>query len=148
MHGDTPSETESASDVALSLDLTATTPSLIDALASVEQYVVRRNLDGEMAIRLCIVIEELVTNAIKYGYGREGNFPVRLRLHAGPPLELVYEDAAPAFDPLAWYERWLAGGHDPEAIGQRGIPMILGLADQAGYQALSQGNRLTLTFRP
>lgn len=116
-------------------------------MATVEQYARRRNLDGDRVARLKLVIEELVTNAEKYGYaGRDAPGRVRLDLRPGPPLELVYEDAAPPFDPLAWHAAWLAREHDAEAVGQRGIAMILGLAARAGYQALPQGNRLVLMF--
>lgn len=147
MHRITPSETDNALEVDLALNFMATTSDLVEALGTVEQYAARRNLDGDLLVRLKLTIEELVTNTEKYGYGgRAAAGPVSVRLHSGPPLELVYEDAAAPFDPMGWHEDWLGRDHDAEAVGQRGIAMILGLAARARYQALPQGNRLVLTF--
>jgi anti-sigma regulatory factor (Ser/Thr protein kinase) len=147
MHRLTPSETDTALEVDLALNFAATTSDLVEALTSVEQYALRRNLDGDRLARLKLLIEELVTNADKYGYGSQAvPGAVRIGLHPGPPLELVYEDDATPFDPIAWHEDWLRRNHDAEAVGQRGIAMILGLAARARYQALPHGNRLVLTF--
>ena len=149
MHRSTPSETDTALEVDLALSFAATTSDLVEALATVEQYALRRNLDGDRLARLKLVMEELVTNADKYGYGgAAAPGAVRIGLHPGPPLELVYEDDATPFDPVAWHADWLARDHDAEAVGQRGIAMILGLAARARYQALPHGNRLVLTFAP
>lgn len=147
MHRSTPSETDTALEVDLALNFAATTSDLVEALATVEQYARRRNLDGDRLVRLKLMIEELVTNAEKYGYGGAPTpGTVRIGVHPGPPLELVYEDDATPFDPIAWHEDWLRRDHDAEAVGQRGIAMILGLAMRARYQALPHGNRLVLTF--
>ena len=149
MHRSTPSETDNALEVNLALNFTATTSDLVEALDTVEQYATRRNLDGDLLARLKLTIEELVTNAEKYAYGvHAASGPVSIRVHSGPPLELVYEDAAAPFDPMGWHEDWLRRDHDAEAVGQRGIAMVLGLAARARYQALPQGNRLVLTFAP
>lgn len=149
MHRATPSETDTACADDLVLNIRATTTELIEALGTLDDYGARRNLDGDVLTRLKLTIEELVTNTEKYGYKhRERPGAVSIRLHAGPPLELVYEDAAAPFDPVAWHQAWLSRDHDAEAVGQRGIAMILGLAAQARYQALALGNRLVLTFAP
>jgi serine/threonine-protein kinase RsbW len=147
MHRSTPSETDTALEVDLVLTFTATLSDLVEALVIVEQYAARRNLGGDVTARVKLVIEELVTNAEKYGYG-DATAPgaVTLRLLSGPPLELVYEDAAMPFDPVAWHDDWLRRDHDAEAVGQRGIAMVLGLAARARYQALPHGNRLELAF--
>ena len=147
MHESTPSETDTARAVDLVVNFEATIPNLVEALETVEQYARRRNLDDGLRARLGLVIEELVTNAEKYGYrGAAEPGAVSIRLHPGPPLELVYEDAAMPFDPVAWYDSWLAREHDAEAVGQRGIAMVLGLVAQVRYQALPKGNRLVMRF--
>ena len=147
MHESTPSETDTARAVDLVLSFAATTSNLVEALDTVEQYAIRRNLDDGLRARLNLVIEELVTNAEKYGY-RETPEPgiISIHLRPGPPVELVYEDAATPFDPVAWHEGWLAREHDAEAVGQRGIAMVLGLVPRVRYQALPQGNRLVMSF--
>lgn len=134
---------------ALDLELSATISGLVRALELLDQCAAERELDRAVVIRLRIVIEELVTNTIKYGYGRECAQPVRLRLFLGEWTELIYEDAAPAFDPLAWHVCWKAEVPAQDGrVGRQGIPLILGLASEVRYQALSQGNRLILSLKP
>ena len=62
----------------------------------------RSKLPRDTTSRLQIVVEELFSNTIKYGYGGECERPVHLRLRCSPRVELVYQDAAPPFDPTAW----------------------------------------------
>ena len=134
---------------ALALELPATISGLVRALESLDQCAAERQLDRAAVIRLRIVIEELVTNTIKYGYGGECAQSVRLRLFLGERTELIYEDAAPGFDPLAWHACWKAEARAPDGgIGRQGIPLILGFASEVRYQPLTQGNRLILTMKP
>jgi anti-sigma regulatory factor (Ser/Thr protein kinase) len=86
----------------LVLDLSATTSGLRECLDRIEQSCTGRNIPRAMVARLRIVVEELYSNTIKHGYGGESQRPVRLLLRSAPRIELVYEDAAPPFDPTAW----------------------------------------------
>jgi serine/threonine-protein kinase RsbW len=124
----------------LMLDLSATTSGLRECLDRIEQSCAARNIPRAMVARLRVVVEELYSNTIKHGYGGESERPVRLLLRSAPRLELVYEDAAPPFDPTAWRPPQQAG------IGQKGIALVLGLAASARYERLPDGNRVTLGF--
>jgi serine/threonine-protein kinase RsbW len=133
----------------LSDDLVLEVPATRAALRSCQDRILesctRSKLPRDTASRLQIVVEELFTNTIKYGYGGECERPVHLRLRCSPQVELVYQDAAPRFDPTAWREP--APQAAPEQpIGRQGIPLILGLAESVRYQRLRGGNRLTLRF--
>jgi serine/threonine-protein kinase RsbW len=137
--------TESVPDLAL--DLPATTRGLRSCLASIEEGCARRNLPPDTRSRLGVVVEELYSNTIKYGYGGESGRPVRLRLRCGPPIELVYEDEAPPFDPTAWLAQAPPDAPPGEpVVGRKGIALALGLARSARYERLPGGNRLTLRF--
>ena len=127
----------------LVLDLSATTSGLHECLDRIEQSGARWNLPRAMVARLRIVVEELYSNTIKYGYGGESRGPVRLRLCIQPTIELVYEDEAPPFDPTTWQP---TDGAAQPVIGQKGIALILGLAASARYERLPAGNRMTLGF--
>ncbi|HEY8156724.1 MAG TPA: ATP-binding protein [Myxococcota bacterium] len=126
----------------LVLDVSATTDGLRACQDGILDACTRSKLPRETISRLQIVLEELFTNTIKYGYRGDCERPVRLRLRCAPPIELVYEDAAPPFDPTAWRE------NPPvrDDVGRKGIVLVLGLAESVRYQRLPEGNRLTLRF--
>jgi anti-sigma regulatory factor (Ser/Thr protein kinase) len=131
----------------LVLELSATTTGLRSCLDRIRESCTRSKLPRDTASRLQIVVEELFSNTIKYGYGGECERPVRLRLRCSPGIELVYEDLAPPFDPTAWRETEPPGAAPPgDGLGRKGIVLVLGLAQSARYERLREGNRLTLRF--
>jgi anti-sigma regulatory factor (Ser/Thr protein kinase) len=93
--------------------------------------------------RARIVLEELFTNTIKYGYGGECERPVRLAFRLEAALTFVIEDEAPPFDPT----QWVRPAGSLERVGQAGIAMVMGLSSQVSYQALANGNRITVVIR-
>jgi len=129
----------------LNWNYTAKMDSLYAALDSIEQACNAWNIDAALVSRARIVVEELFSNTIKYGYGGECERPVRLSLVPHPRLTLTYEDEAPAFNPLAW---------KPEAdepledrpIGQAGIAMVIGLSASTKYERRNGANCLTVIF--
>jgi len=130
----------------LEVSFPATTRGLITALETIEHSGRAWNFGAEVIARLLIIAEELISNTIKYGYGRECDLPFRLRLSALPVPTLVYEDDAAAFDPTCWVhpDEHLAPDDRPE--GRAGIKMVLGLSGTATYLARPQGNCLVITF--
>ena len=127
----------------------ATVSGLITALATIDQFRATRNLRADSVARVRVVIEELVSNTIKYGYGGECDRPVRLRLCAEPVLTLVYEDEAEPFDPTLWRpnEEWTAASRERQE-GRAGVALVLGLSSAVRYERTSDGNRLVITFAP
>lgn len=123
----------------LDLSVPATTRGLAQALDALEAVCLEMNL----LTRGRIVLEELFTNTIKYGYGGECERPVRLSFRVASALTLVIEDEAPMFDPT----HWIAPPGSPERVGQAGIAMVMGLSSQISYQALANGNRITVVIR-
>jgi anti-sigma regulatory factor (Ser/Thr protein kinase) len=126
----------------LVLDVPATSIGLRSCQDAVLASGTRSKLPRDMISRLQIVVEELFSNTIKYGYGGECERPVRIRLRCAPPIELVYEDAAPPFDPTLWQEP----PPPPGGIGRKGIVLVRGLAASVRYERLREGNRVTLGF--
>jgi serine/threonine-protein kinase RsbW len=125
----------------------AKTDSLYVALDAIEQACKAWNIDVALISRVRIVVEELFSNTIKYGYGGECDAAVRISLAAGPALTLVYGDDAPLFDPT----RWKSGSDgaappDQRPEGQAGIAMVMGLCATATWRAQDGRNCLTLTF--
>ena len=133
----------------LEVCIPATVSGLITALATIDQFRATRNLDADLVARARIVIEELISNTIKYGYRGECDRPIRLRLCAEPALTLVYEDQAGPFDPTLWRqnEEWTAASRERQE-GRSGIALLLGLSSAAEYHRTPDGNRLVVTFAP
>ena len=75
--------------------------------------------------RTRIVVEELFTNTIKYGYRGECDRPVRLKLVIDPAIHLTFEDDAAHFDPTGWQPGGNSVAEDQRPEGQAGIPLIL-----------------------
>lgn len=117
------------------------------ALDAIEQACDTWKIDTALVSRTRIVVEELFSNTIKYGYGGECERPVRLALQPEPQLTLIFEDEAPAFNPLVWKaKRDEALPLEDRPIGQAGIAMVTGLCANTSYRRSDGVNCLTVTF--
>ena len=123
---------------------------LPEATAFVESFCAAHGLGGADALRLTLVVEELFTNTVAHGHGGDCDAPVRIALNAtAGDVELVYDDTAPPFDPVA-HLAGAAAELDTDADGRRvgglGIALVLRMAERASYAREDDCNRLTLTF--
>jgi anti-sigma regulatory factor (Ser/Thr protein kinase) len=131
----------------LVLELPATASGLRSGLDSIEEACAAGNVAPDTRSRLEIALEELFSNTMKYGYGGESQRPIRVRLRCRPPVELVYEDEAPPFDPIGWLDEAQRGAPAAEqVVGRKGVALVLGIACSVRYERLPGGNRLTLRF--
>jgi anti-sigma regulatory factor (Ser/Thr protein kinase) len=134
-----------ATGVELYIRAQATIPELLACLDRIGELGVTGKLDRSLANRLRLVVEELFSNTIKYGYGGEGLGEARIGIEiAEGGVILRYEDDAPAFDPTAWTPIGDRGDH----VGQAGLDLVLGLAATAAWTPRDPGNLLLLTFVP
>src|SRR5579863_8062737 len=74
----------------LKLSFPATISGLIASLEAIDHAGATWSLDIDLVSRVRIIVEELFSNTIKYGYGQECERPVRLRLGVHPELTLTY----------------------------------------------------------
>ncbi|MBL9097109.1 MAG: ATP-binding protein [Alphaproteobacteria bacterium] len=130
----------------LDVNVPATTRGLQAALAAIDEFCASRGCTDDVQKRARVVVEELFTNTIKYGYGGECEQPVRLSLSGGAAFTVVFEDEAPPFDPTHWMPPPLPPGERPP--GQAGIAMILGLSTRVTYEATAGGNRVIVVITP
>lgn len=131
----------------IEINITATRSGLATVLARIEEFAAARNLCADSIARVRVVVEELITNTIKYGYRGECDRPIRLGLRTGPVLTLIYEDQAPPFDPTLGRPKKVSGAKRLHGrIGHAGVDLILGLSSTVAYEARPEGNSLTLTF--
>ena len=103
-------------------------------------------MDPPAIARIELALEELFTNTVRHGYGCECESPVWLQAsHSPSGLRLVYQDAAPAFDPLS--HAYQANRIQSEcAPGGFGLHIARCLADDIAYQRSGGRNIVILTF--
>ena len=125
--------------------------SLAASSAFAEAVCKRHGLDESLALRLTLVLEELLTNTIEHGFGGDSDAPVHVSLRLdGTRITLLYEDAAPPFNPLVDDMRQASAIDDPleqRPVGGLGLRLIEGFTRDARYAYADGRNRLWLTLR-
>lgn len=127
-------------------------PALADALA---QWCAGQRLPDAEALRLTLIVEELLTNTVQHGYRDRDDGWMALRLERaaageGEVVHLVLSDGAPHFDPTA--RAPLVGALPGAALdglapGGLGIEFVRRLVLRWQHHALDAGNRLELWRR-
>ena len=94
-----------------------------------------RGIGSTDALRLTLIVEELFTNAVAHAYGGQCDAPIHIALSADiGAVGLLYEDAAPPYDPLSPLSGLAAnldGAVESPPIGKLGIHLIRELTDGA-----------------
>jgi serine/threonine-protein kinase RsbW len=113
-------------------------------------FAVRHKLADEDSARLQIILDELFTNVVKYGYAGaagaghpEGQIEVALSLEADR-LIIEFADDGAAFDPLTSPPPDLDVPVEERTIGGVGIAIVRALVDEAEYRRDGNRNRLIL----
>ena len=97
--------------------------------------------------RITLVLEELLTNTISYGYDADDTAPhlieIRLSLADGW-LHVVFEDDGAPFDLTQKSEADMAGDVEDRPVGGLGIHLILTIMDSVTYQRIGDRNRVDM----
>ena len=113
------------------------------------EFARRHALPDEERSRLLIILDELFTNVVKYGYqgaAVEGHIEVDLALESGR-LIIEFVDDGIAFDPLQTAPPDLDQPVEERQLGGVGIAIVRALVEEAGYRREGDRNRLTLGRR-
>lgn len=95
-----------------------------------------------------LVIEEMGTNILKYGYSDAARHEIILRLEVQPEsLVLAIEDDGHEFNPVTAPEPDIDLPPEERDPGGLGIHLIRKLADQMTYERTAGRNRLTVKIR-
>ena len=125
---------------------------MLDALPAVaeqlEAEAARAGVPQATLLRLILVVEEVVTNAIKYGYepGQQGVINVMLGIGQGL-VELTVTDDAKPFDPTLAPTPDLHASVEDRPVGGLGLHLIRAFSDTQHYRRDAGRNVLTLTHR-
>ena len=114
------------------------------ALAAAEDFASEAGLDARGGARLAVVVEELVSNAIRHG-AADGAIALDLTLTAGDgEIALALVDDGVAFDPTA--ERNFSGP-DAETGGGVGLALVKAWANAFAYSRANGRNVVELRLR-
>jgi serine/threonine-protein kinase RsbW len=111
-----------------------------------EKFAGRCGLPDNERARLLIVLEELFTNTVRYGYAddaSDGRIEVALALKAGQ-IEIDFTDDAQPFDPLAQGAPEFGPPLGERTVGGLGLHIVRSLVDAACYRRDCGRNRLSL----
>ncbi|MDP3676924.1 MAG: ATP-binding protein [Novosphingobium sp.] len=114
------------------------------ALAAAEDFASEAGLDAPGAARLAVVVDELVSNAVRHGVD-DGSIAIELAMAVcGGEVSIVLEDDGVAFDPTQ--ERGFRGP-DPETGGGVGLALVKAWAKGFAYSRENGRNRIELRLR-
>lgn len=124
---------------------------LAAAAALVEAFCERHGVDVGDALRLTLIVEELFSNIVRYGYREGEGGTIRLGLVLeGHDVRLVCEDRAPPYDPRASLQRVPADLGEPvetRGVGGLGHWLVGRLVVDVSYVRQQDANVLSLRYR-
>jgi len=113
----------------------------------VAAFVREQGIAADEAARILILLEELITNLMKYGYpdrAEPGQAEIALALN-GSRLEIEFIDHGCEFDPFAGPSPNLGGALEERPIGGLGLHLLRSLTDEAHYERRNDTNVIRLS---
>ena len=103
-------------------------------------------MEARLVMRLRLAVEELFVNTVTHGYGSDSDAPVEVTVRIdGDRIVLIYEDAAPPFDPFAKVEPPdPAASLESRSVGRLGVFLITQVAERCHYARAGERNCVTV----
>lgn len=131
----------------LRLDFVNRPDDLNAALDRLETFLGSVHASPKLTYAARLVLEELLTNTLKYGYDDSDAHPLRVDFGLGPPATLRIEDDGHPFDPTAWVPPTaLDAAVEERPIGGLGLHMVRSLTASLRYARHDGLNRLDVVF--
>lgn len=116
-------------------------PTILQALEFTRTFLGESCLDARAHVKAAILVEELVSNCLRYGR-KEGDIALRLELRdCGEGVRLEMEDDGAAFDPT---RKDGFDGPDPVTGGGIGLAIVRAWGENLTYRRRSGRNHLNL----
>ena len=130
-------------------DVTGALVAVDESRALVGEFVLSASLDSRAEAMLCLVLEELITNALRHG-GAEGPRAVTVNLRAVDGfVDLEFDDAGSPFDPRVDRPPDPREGQYAESgPGGLGWPLVLHYFEIVDYRRVEERNTVVLRSRP
>jgi serine/threonine-protein kinase RsbW len=113
----------------------------------VTAFVSEQAIAADEAARILILLEELLTNLMKYGYpdrAEPGQAEIVLELN-GSRLEIEFIDDGCAFDPFAVSAPNLDEPLEARPVGGLGLHILRSLTDDSRYERRNETNVIRLS---
>jgi len=116
----------------------------------IDEFGEAAGLGREDRHKLTLIVEELFTNTVTHGHHGDSDAPVQVTLEATDAgVELIYEDSAPQYDPVAASRRTdIESTINERRVGGLGVYLTIGLTNGAVYRFVEGRNRISLTLVP
>ncbi len=126
-------------------------PATLDSLTGFCEYARRQvadqNLDESIAARLELVLEELLTNVMKYAYiDNAGEIELSFSFET-QSITMIITDWGEPFNPLQKGEPDLSDNIHERQVGGLGIHLVRNMVDQLDYARCDDSNILTVTMK-
>ena len=133
-------------DDQLIMTVTNDPPQLRLVREQVDVFGQRNNLPSESIFSINLVLDELLTNTISYGYADKAihTIEIRLELHDDQLNLEIIDDARP-FDPRCVKPPKKKGALKDLPLGGRGIYLVRSYMDDLTYQRKRGRNHVTVT---
>ena len=114
--------------------------------ALIDEFGAAAELGREDRHKLTLIVEELFTNTVNHGHSGDSDASVFITFEEDKGnVQLIYEDSAPPFDPLAAGKRRdIESTVKERRVGGLGIFLTIGLTEQADYSYAEGRNRICL----
>ena len=130
------------------LTLDSRLPEIERATELVRELCARHGLPGRDADALCIVLDELLSNAIRHGLDGAAGHEIGVALdYADGVVTMEIEHGGVAFDPTRAPAPVLAGTLAERKPGGMGIAFVRNLTDSFEYERVAERNRVVLRRR-
>ena len=97
--------------------------------------------------RLTLVLEELLTNVVSYGYDDDDAHEIHVSLEVKDGvLTSVFDDDGRPFNPHDAQKPVMDGPLEERSVGGLGIHLILTIMDSVEYERVDGRNRTTMTM--
>ena len=101
----------------------------------IEAFGTAHGLSAELVFQLNLVVDEVVTNIIRYAYDDEAEHQIRIRVSRDDDeVSVRVEDDGRAFNPLDAPKPDLKLGIDERPVGGLGVHIVRSLMDALEYQ--------------
>ncbi len=119
----------------------------LDRIADIVQdFCVRNALSPSLGYQLTLVLDELLTNVISYGYEDDAEHVIELTISLGDGLLTIEGgDDGKAFDPFEVQEPDLEGPVEDRPIGGMGVHFVKTIMDTIAYRRRGGRNHLTMS---
>lgn len=112
---------------------------------AVEAFGEAHGLPAKVRYQIRLVLDELLTNTITYGYPEDGAHDIAVSMsQEGSRLRFLLTDDARPFDPLTAKVPDVGAPISDRPIGGLGIHLVRAIMDRVAYERVGGTNRLLL----